>query len=63
MCKAIRDLMEDSRAEGIGQGIQQGRLETTHSIAIQMLQDGLIPLEKIAYYCQLTVEEVEALRA
>ena len=53
MCKAF----EDYRQEGVEEGIEQGCMDT----ARRMLQDGVLPLEKIALYSGLPLEEVRKL--
>lgn len=53
MCK----IMEDVRNEGINIGRNEGKVET----AKEMLRDG-VPLEKIAKYSKLSVDEVKKLR-
>lgn len=44
-------------------GIQEGREETMIENAKRMLADGLLPLEKIAEYIGLSLEEVKNLQA
>ena len=53
MCKA----MEDMRMESL----QEGRKENMKDTALRMLADGALPLEKIAEYSGLSIEEVKTL--
>lgn len=53
MCKA----MEDMRMESL----QEGRKENMKDTALHMLADGALPLEKIAEYSGLSIEEVKKL--
>lgn len=53
MCKA----MEDMRMESL----QEGRKESMKEVALRMLADGTLPLEKIAEYSGLSIEEVKTL--
>ena len=39
MCKAIRDLMDDSREEGIEQGIERGVLQAKKTLVLNMLKE------------------------
>lgn len=61
MCKAIRDLMDDSMAKGIEKGIEKGKemalLETAKNL-LDILSDEVIA-EKIG----LSLENVQKLRA
>lgn len=47
--------------QGISQGIIQGVNETKKKTALIMLQDGELPIEKIAKYTGLEIAEVEQL--
>lgn len=47
--------------QGIKQGKSQGVNETKKNMALMMLQDGELPIDKIAKYSGLRVEEVEEL--
>ena len=49
VCKAIRDLMEHSREEGIEQGIEQGTLTAKKTLVINMLREN----EAIDKICRL----------
>ena len=46
VCKAIRDLMDDSREEGREQGIEQGVLQAKRHLVINMLKENE-PIDKI----------------
>lgn len=54
MCKA----MEDMRNESLREGIREGAVNT----AKKMLADGILPIEKIAEYVGLSLEEVKKLQ-
>ena len=53
MCKA----MEDMRMESL----QEGCKESMKEVALRMLADGVLSLEKIAEYSGLSLEEVKKL--
>ena len=53
MCQAIKDLMEDSRIEGIEQGIEKGIYITL----VSLVKQGIITMEKAAKEAGVTVEE------
>lgn len=57
MCRAMEELCNAARNEGISIGEEENKKE----IALRMLQEDILKVEKIAEYCQLTVEEVEGL--
>ena len=59
MCKVFEDTWHEGRQEGIREGIREG-VRTT---ALRILSDGALPLEKIAEYTGLTLDEVRALQA
>ena len=52
--------MAKGREEGIKEGMQKGRQETTFANAINLKQNG-VPTDIIAKSLGLTIEEVEAL--
>lgn len=54
MCEAIDKIEEKSR--------QEGRQESMIEIAKRMLEDGMLPLEKIAEYSKLSMDEVLSLK-
>ncbi len=53
MCKIMEDLYNEGRDEGRDEGIKQ--------IAVSLLKDGTLSIEKIALVSGLTIEEIEAL--
>ena len=57
MCQAIKDLMEDSRIEGMEQGIEANRLANAKNL-LDVLSDEVIA-EKIG----LPISKVQELRA
>ena len=58
----IKKEREESHKEGREEGREEGRAENSREIAKTMLLSGDIPVEKIAEYCHLTVEEVNELK-
>ena len=66
MCRLIEELVveerQEARAEGREEGREEGRLDTMQSTARRMLAEGILPMEKIAQYTGLPLEEVERLR-
>lgn len=62
MCKIMDDIYKEGKAVGLEEGIEYGRLEGARNIALQMLREGTVAVEKIARYCQLSIAEVEKLR-
>ncbi len=58
MCRAITELIERGRREGMECGVEQGCINA----ARRMLIDGELSLEKIAEYTALPLEEVRKLR-
>ena len=54
MCKAIEEMMEDSRQEGIQKGIQEGKRETACALAAMGL-----PAEQIALAVSTDLEVVK----
>ena len=61
VCKAIRDLMDDSREEGIEQGIEQGVLVAKRMLVINMLRENkaIDKICRIAECDETFVEEVK----
>lgn len=59
MCKAMEDMRKESLQEGIKEGIKEGSIRTARN----MLADGALPLEKIAEYAGLPLDEVKKLKA
>lgn len=53
---------QEKLEQGIEQGIQQGIERGNRQAAFRMLQDGDLPMEKIALYSGLTVEQVIELK-
>ena len=58
MCRSRGELW----LQGIKEGIQEGREAARIENAKRMLADGLLPLEKIAEYIGLSLEEVKNLQ-
>ena len=67
VCKAIDEMMAESRAKGIEQGIAQGRLEGKVEGGIfalaGLVHDGLISLSVAAERASMTEAEFEAAAA
>lgn len=58
MCRVMEDMRNDAWKDGIEDGIKEGAIDT----AKRMLSDGVLPLEKIAEYSGLSLDEVEKLQ-
>lgn len=58
MCKAIDEMREDSRNEGIEIGINKNRKE----MAIALLKEKIFTGEKIAELTKLSIEEIQQLQ-
>ena len=54
----MRTVVEEVYAEGREEGREDNRNEN----ALKMLEDGILPLEKIAFYTGLTLDQVKALQ-
>lgn len=58
--------LEEGRIEGINEGrlegINEGRMEERKKNAQSMILDGILPLDKVAEYSGLSIEEVECLK-
>ena len=70
MCK----IMEEVKAEGFEEGREEGReeerelamtraKETARQQAMEMIEDGVLSLEKISQFSRLPLDEVKALAA
>ena len=57
MAYARQEAIEEGRAEGHAEGRAEGRAE----VAREMLADGM-PVDKIARYTELSIEEIAALK-
>lgn len=51
MCKAIEDMLENAKAQ------------IRRDVARDMLKDNVLPVEEIAYYLDLPVEELIQIKA
>lgn len=58
VCRAVEDLCKESREEGQ----KLGEEKSSRRSAQRMLVDGILPLEKIAQYSNLPLDEVKRLR-
>lgn len=61
MCKLLEDMRNEAIQEGIELGEKRGKKEGAINAARLMLQDGTLPLEKIAAFAGLTYDEVKAI--
>ncbi len=59
MCKVMEEMRKEEREEAL----KEGRNENMRTTALRMLADGTLPLEKIAEYAGLPLEEVRKLQA
>lgn len=58
MCKAIDEMREDSRNEGIAIGTNATRKE----MAAALLRKNIMPLEDLAELTKLSIEEIQQLQ-
>ena len=61
MAYARQEAIEEGRAEGRAEGRSEGRAEVRAEVAREMLADGM-PVDKIAKYTELSIEEIAALK-
>lgn len=61
VCKAIRDLMDHSREEGIEKGIEEGIFETKRKLVINMLKENET-MEKICRIVECDINFVEQVK-
>lgn len=61
MCRLLEDMRNEAIQEGIELGEKRGKKEGAINAARLMLQDGTLPLEKIAAFAGLTYDEVKAI--
>ena len=61
MAYARQEAIEEGRAEGHAEGHAEGRAEVRAEVAREMLADGM-PVDKIAKYTALSIEEIAALK-
>ena len=59
MCKAVEDLINDSKAEGRAEGEAKGRAEGEAITIFKLRRDGLIQKEIAAERLRCTIEEYE----
>jgi hypothetical protein len=57
MCKAIEDMMNDSRSEGHSEGLVEANINT----ALRMLEKGKYSIDEIAELVELPIEKVQEL--
>ena len=63
MSDVFERLYENGLAEGIAKGIKKGTRDTAMNNARSMIRDGSIPLEKVAEFSGLSLDEVEKLKS
>lgn len=59
--EAERIGLEKGLERGLEKGLERGRAEGRAEVAREMLADGM-PVDKIAKYTELSIEEIEALK-
>ena len=62
MCELLDKRIKEERAEGIAEGRAEGSTQKSNEIAEAMLLSGELSVEKIAQFCQLTVEQVNRIK-
>ena len=70
MCEEMEKLWEEGRAEGRTEGRTEGRAEgraegiaeVKREMAMNLLKDGELPVEKIAAALGLSVDEIEEIK-
>ena len=62
MCEFYDKLRHDFEVEFKAIGREEGRENNRNENALTMLEDGILPLEKIALYTGLTLDQVKALQ-
>ena len=64
MCKAIEDLINDSKAEGMAEGISKGRNEGRHEgyldAIVGLVRDNLLSIKDAAARVGMTEDAFEA---
>ena len=63
MSDVFERLYENGLAEGIAKGIRKGTRDTAMNNARIMIRDGSIPLEKVAEFSGLSLDEVKKLKS
>ena len=61
--QAIAEGLAEAREEGRTDGLQEGARKTAMNVAMSMLADGSIPIDKVARFSGLPLSEVEGLRS
>jgi predicted transposase YdaD len=61
MCKAIEDMMNDSRSAGRSEGHSEGLAEANINTALRMLEKGKYSIDEIAELVELPIEKVREL--
>ena len=61
MCKMLEDMRNEAAREAAEEAAQEAALSTARETALRMIKGGKLPLETIAEYANLPLEEIEAL--
>ena len=60
MCKAIEDMMQDSRAEGLAEGMEKGKTEGILFTLTGLVRDGILSIKDAALRANMTESAFEA---
>lgn len=60
MCKAIDDMMQDSRAEGLAEGMEKGKAEGILFTLTSLVRDGILSVKDAAFRANMTESAFEA---
>ena len=61
MCKMLEDMRNEAAREAAEEAAQEAALSTARENALRMIEDGKLPLETIAKYVNLPLEEIKEL--
>ena len=59
MCKAIEDMMQDSRAEGMAEGLAEGKAEGILFALTGLVRDGILSVKDAAFRANMTESAFE----
>lgn len=60
MCKAIDDMMQDSRKEGLAEGMEKGKAEGILFTLTSLVRDGILSVKDAAFRANMTESAFEA---
>ena len=60
MCKALDDMMQDSRAEGLAEGMEKGNAEGILFTLTSLVRDGILSVKDAAFRANMTESAFEA---